>query len=89
MPKYTDQILNAREVTHGDWNTTASVSQLIKDAIASAGSERLSPQQAEALDLIATKIARIVSGNPDAAEHWDDIAGYAKLVSSHLVDDLL
>lgn len=35
--------------------------------------------QMEALDLMATKQSRIVSGDPTFADHWDDIAGYARL----------
>jgi hypothetical protein len=34
----------------------------------------------ESLDLIATKIARILSGNPNDKDHWVDVAGYANLV---------
>jgi hypothetical protein len=30
------------------------------------------------------KIGRIVNGNPDAVDHWIDIAGYAKLISDRL-----
>jgi hypothetical protein len=36
-------------------------------------------RQREALDYIAGKLARILSGQPGYADHWDDIAGYAKL----------
>lgn len=39
----------------------------------------LLPFQREALDLIATKISRILTGDPFAPDHWDDIAGYAHL----------
>jgi hypothetical protein len=39
----------------------------------------LSDGQAEALEMIAGKIARILSGNPDFADHWDDVIGYAQL----------
>jgi hypothetical protein len=40
---------------------------------------RLSPSQKEALEAIAGKIARILNGDPSFADHWIDIAGYAKL----------
>jgi hypothetical protein len=45
---------------------------------------RLAPDQIEALDMIAHKIARILNGDPDYADSWDDIAGYAKLVGDRL-----
>lgn len=32
--------------------------------------------------MILAKIARIVSGDPNHADHWDDIAGYALLGKS-------
>jgi hypothetical protein len=40
--------------------------------------ERLSRGEREALDMIAHKIARILSGaDPHDSEHWRDLAGYA------------
>lgn len=83
--EYGDAILDKREETHGDWPMTAHISQTLKDVIASSGNADLrTPMESEALDMIATKIARIVSGDSSCKEHWDDIAGYAKLVSAHL-----
>ena len=32
----------------------------------------------------SSRVARIASGDPLAPEHWDDIAGYAKLVADWL-----
>jgi len=43
--------------------------------------------QREALDMICHKIARIVNGNPDYADSWTDIAGYATLVAERLEND--
>jgi hypothetical protein len=40
--------------------------------------------QWEALEMIASKMSRIVNGNPDKVDNWDDIAGYAKLISDRL-----
>ncbi|WP_257617167.1 hypothetical protein [Campylobacter pinnipediorum] len=37
--------------------------------------------------MIAHKIARILAGNPNYKDHWDDIAGYATLVSKELEND--
>ena len=34
--------------------------------------------------MIACKIARILSGDPNWRDHWDDIAGYATLVAERL-----
>lgn len=42
------------------------------------------PDQREALDMIFHKIGRIVCGDPNYADSWHDIAGYAKLVENRL-----
>ncbi len=42
------------------------------------------PDQEEALDMICHKIGRIVNGDPDYADSWHDIAGYAQLVADRL-----
>ena len=34
--------------------------------------------------MIAHKIGRILAGNPDFKDHWDDIAGYAVLISQRV-----
>ena len=44
----------------------------------------LAVDQREALEMIAHKIGRILNGDPDYADSWDDIAGYAKLVGDRL-----
>ena len=40
--------------------------------------------QKEALEMIAHKIGRILAGDPNYADSWIDIAGYAKLVADRL-----
>lgn len=40
---------------------------------------KLSPVQRQALTVIADKIARILNGDPNYADNWHDIGGYAKL----------
>ena len=44
----------------------------------------MQPDQKEALFMIAHKIGRIINGDPDYADSWIDIAGYAKLVGDRL-----
>ena len=81
----TEEILNAREATHGGFNDVAWMAQSIKETIRTTSKwDNLSTRQKEPLDLIATKMARIVCGNPDHADHWDDIAGYAHLGGARL-----
>jgi Domain of unknown function (DUF6378) len=44
----------------------------------------LADDQQEALDMICHKIGRIINGDPDYADSWHDIAGYAQLVADRL-----
>lgn len=86
-----DQILEERGSRYGLFADHALVTQRIKDEITSAAARahnlhRLQPDHREALDMIAHKIGRIVNGDPDYIDSWDDIAGYAKLVADRLRD---
>lgn len=73
------ELLAERAKTHGDFGDVAYVAQGIRAALQYQGRVRLSDRQREALDMIASKLARIVCGDPCHADHWDDIAGYARL----------
>ena len=81
----TDELLNERGRTHGDFADHAGMTQHLK-AVMSRGVryQDLTPSQRESLDMIVHKIGRILSGNPDLQDHWDDIAGYARLVSQQI-----
>lgn len=75
------EVLQEREKTHGDYESVAEAAQDIKGTIrAGNSSPDLSQPQLEALDMIASKIARISNGNPNDKDHWLDIAGYAQLI---------
>jgi hypothetical protein len=74
------QIIEERSWTHGDFNETSYLAQSLKAVVHRAGNHPLLlPAQREALDLIATKMARILAGNPNTPDHWLDSAGYAAL----------
>ena len=78
-------LIAEREVTHGDFPAKARFIQAFKLMIRTAeGYDDLSPAQRESLDMIAVKIGRILFGNPDHPDHWDDIAGYAQLCAEEL-----
>jgi hypothetical protein len=80
-----NSILNAREKTHGSWQFQSSCSQELKKVARGYGNyEPLCDAQREAVDMILHKISRIVCGDPNFKDHWDDIAGYATLVSREL-----
>lgn len=46
--------------------------------------EKLDPVKKQSLEVIADKIARILSGDPNYDDNWRDIQGYAKLVEDRL-----
>ncbi len=78
-------IIQIRESTHGDWKVQSRKAQEIKGLFATQSEGFLfSTSQKEALDLIATKLSRIMTGDPNEPEHWLDIAGYATLVYNDL-----
>lgn len=86
-PNNVTDILEQRGQRYGKFTGHAEVTQMLKAVIASALSKRnktLAPDQHEALDMICHKIGRIVNGDPDYADSWVDIAGYAQLVADRL-----
>jgi hypothetical protein len=78
-------ILNERQATHGSFAGHARICQQLKDMVhATDGWHRLAHDQREALDMVIHKVARVLNGNPNVADHWIDIAGYAQLVADRL-----
>jgi len=81
-----EQTLKERGNRYGDFSYHAAIAQGLQDAMRASGKGwvRLSPAQKQALTVIADKIARILSGDPNYADNWHDIQGYAKLVEDRL-----
>lgn len=84
-PTDTDQLLAARGQTHGEFSSQFTFAQKLKALI--SGELHCNLWQLEALEMIATKISRICCGDPNFPDHWDDIAGYGKLVADKLRAD--
>ena len=78
-PLTTEQLVTVRHRTHGDWHEQSGFAQELKALIRENGGADLPAFQAEALEMIAVKISRILAGNNMEPDHWDDIAGYARL----------
>jgi hypothetical protein len=81
------EILDERGKRYGTFVGHAEVSQQLKTVMGDALMQRgkdLTYDQYEALDMIAHKIARIINGDPNYADSWIDIAGYAQLVADRL-----
>jgi hypothetical protein len=82
-----DAILDERANTYGSFEDVANVAQEFKNIAydsLKARQRTIYADQAEALDMIFSKIARIVIGDPNHTDSWIDIAGYAKLVADRL-----
>ena len=82
-----DAILNARGSNYGSFEGVANVAQEFKNIAYNslkARQKTVYADQAEALDMIFSKIARIVNGNANHLDSWVDIAGYAQLVADRL-----
>lgn len=79
-----DSVLAERGKVHGDFDEPCRIAQGLKAVIrdgVNCKQDRLTDVQKEAIDMIAHKLARILSGDPNHVDHWVDIAGYAQLVA--------
>jgi hypothetical protein len=79
--------LQERGSRYGRFTGHAAVTQHLKSIIRCHLDQRnktLAADQEEALDMICHKIGRIINGDPDYADSWHDIAGYAQLVADRL-----
>ena len=84
-PDTVANTLDERGTRYGKFSGHAKIAQLIKyNMHATVGWTVLTTSQAEALDMIAHKIARILNGDPNYADSWHDIAGYATLIDNQL-----
>lgn len=84
--------LQERGARYGTFVGHAEITQRLKEVIGSGLEQRgkiLAADQQEALDMICHKIGRIVNGDPDYADSWHDIAGYAELVDKRLQGQVL
>jgi hypothetical protein len=77
--------LNERGNRYGNFARHARVTQHLKSVMFTYKlKEELADDQVEALDMIAHMLGRILNGDPDYADSWHDIAGYAQLVADRL-----
>jgi hypothetical protein len=81
-----ESVLQDRGKTHGAFKDHARIVGRLKDIVSEEcrdrclrGQQPLTPEHREALDMIMHKVGRIIAGQAEFADHWVDIAGYAKL----------
>ena len=76
--KTTEDILNERSKTHGDFIQGSVTFNALMELI-NKNRKNIDGVQYYALTMIAGKIVRILNGNPHETDHWSDIIGYATL----------
>jgi hypothetical protein len=87
-------IIQDRDKTHAPsdkFKQLAETAQTLKTIVRSGLVETdkfLDEDMMESIDLICTKIARIVHGDSKHIDHWLDIAGYSQLIVNRLQSDL-
>lgn len=86
-PVSLETTLGSRATAYGNFRDNARLAQALKRALADHAQDMgktFADDQWEALEMIATKVSRIVNGNADDLDQWHDIAGYATLVADRL-----
>lgn len=80
----TEALLEERGAVYGDFRLLAATAQDIKTALHHGPRWRsLLPAEQEALEMMATKMARAVCGRGHR-DNYNDIAGYATLAAEAL-----
>jgi hypothetical protein len=78
-------LIKDREKRYGRFNRQAEIAQYLKDIMRDSPNWNiLSPDKKEALDMIQHKIARVLNGDPEWQDSWDDIIGYTMRVVEYL-----
>lgn len=78
-----EEILEERGRRYGSFENHAFITQNIKAAMRRSPNwegGNLSASQKECLEMIAHKIGRILNGDPNYLDSWQDIMGYTKLI---------
>ncbi len=99
MAKSIDKTLKERGSNYGDANVQFALAQALKEAMRGNLAEEGYETEAEAieqawaelpavaresLDMLATKVSRIVTGGAGHLDNWHDIAGYATLTEKKI-----
>ncbi len=76
-----EDTLAERGDTYGSFHNLARTAQALKEVMhgTEGWQHRLNYTQMEALEMVATKIARILNGDPYHVDSWHDAIGYLTL----------
>lgn len=85
QPPGVETTLAERGARYGLFEHQARITQDLKMAMRRAQNwPKLPDDMKESLDLIASKVARILNGDPNYVDSWHDIVGYALLIEKRL-----
>lgn len=77
--------LGSRQSDYGEFIDNASIAQDLKDVIHNTANWNSMPaDMKEALEMIASKMSRLLNGDMNHIDSWHDISGYATLVENRL-----
>lgn len=81
-----DNTLQKRASDYGDsFLEQCAYSQGIKEIMRKSPQwDKMQTDQKEAMEMIATKLSRLLYGNCNHIDSWHDIIGYARLVETRL-----
>lgn len=83
-----EKTLLERGERYGPFPDNARISQNLKIQMRNTPNwDYLQPDMRECLDLVASKISRILSGDPEWADNPRDCAGYFTRVLQRILDD--
>ncbi len=90
MTQKLEDTLKERGSRYGSFFQNSVVSQALKKiAYESPSWPKMRPPQREAVEMIMGKLGRILNGDPEYADNWHDIGGYAKLSEECIKPPLL
>lgn len=78
-----NEILTERQSQYGSFENVALYTELVNKVLSNNMEQRTDAMNM-AIYMIASKLARIASGDPTHKDSWLDIAGYAQLVVNTL-----
>ena len=80
MTRGIDDMIKDREATHGAFGDTAGIAQALKTTLRLTKNwDGLPAESKEALEQLSTQLSRILTGDANAAEHWNKAAASMRL----------
>jgi hypothetical protein len=77
--------LDERGARYGSYAEKAAIIQQMKESMRAGSSwAGMAPDMKESLEMVVSKVGRIVTGDADYSDSWHDIIGYTKLVEDRL-----